>query len=293
MDPAMRPNTYQLTALAMVVRQGSLTAAAQKLGVSQSAVTQHLQKLEALVGAKILIRGQDGLSLTRTGREVFELAERHVTLDRIIAERLTGFADLKEGHLRIIANTPMPALSLIAKFNARWPDIQIEFTLLDWNTAIEKLRSREADIALIFEPTQSPDWTIYNIGEKRYVLYVPSDHRFARKKSICLSELSNETLLLPELGSLTQRIVSKAMKDNCLILERTIRTTTFPVMKEAILQGVGVGIFLEGSATMNEALACIPIQELPDAYQSCVVVPKDKHDLRLVQSFLSLLEIAS
>ena len=83
------------------------------------------------------------------------------------------------------------------------------------------------------------------------------------------------------------------MKDNCLILERTIRTTTFPVMKEAILQGVGVGIFLEGSATMNEALACIPIQELPDAYQSCVVVPKDKHDLRLVQSFLSLLEIAS
>ena len=151
----MRPNTYQLTALAMVVRQGSLTAAAQKLGVSQSAVTQHLQNLEALVGAKILIRGQDGLSLTRTGREVFELAERHVTLDRIIAERLTGFADLKEGHLRIIANTPMPALSLIAKFNARWPDIQIEFTLLDWNTAIEKLRSREADIALIFEPTPS------------------------------------------------------------------------------------------------------------------------------------------
>ncbi len=287
----MRPNPYQLSALASVVREGSFTGAAQKLGVSQSAVTQHLKKLEISVGAKLLIRGQDGLALTNTGKEIFELAERHVTLERIITERIAGFSNLEDGHLKIIANAPLPALSLIAQFNAHWPDIQIDFTLLDWSSAIEKLCSHEVDIALIFKPSASPDWVIYEIGQQRYVLYVRADHPMANRTMISLAELGDETLLLPEHGSLTQRIVSKVISDHNLTLRRRIKITTFPVMKEAILQGVGVGIFLDGSITENEALASVAIQELPQAFQSCVVVPKDKHDLRLVQSFLSLLEV--
>ncbi len=285
----MRPNPYQLSAFASVMLEGSFTGAAQKLGVSQSAVTQHVKKLEASVGAKLLIRRHDGLSLTNTGKEIFKLAERHVMLERTIAERIAGFSNLEDGHLKIIANTPVPALSLIAKFNARWPGVQIDFTLFDWSSAIEKLRSHEVDIALIFEPSSSADWIIHNIGQERYVLYVRADHAFANRAMISLADLAEETLLLPEYGSLTQRVVSKAINDNDLILRRSIKTTTFPVMKEAILQGVGVGIFLEGSTTESEALTSIAIKELPNAFQSCVVVPKDKHDLRLVQSFLSLL----
>ncbi len=285
----MRPNTYQLTAFAYVVHEGSVTKAAKKLGVSQSAVTQHLQKLEKSVGSKLFTRGREGLTLTWTGQEIFDLAERHVNLERIIAERLAGFSDLDEGHLTLIANAPVPALSLIAKFNQRWPNIQIDFTLYDWSTAIEMLRNHQADIALIFEPTTSPDWITYNIGHERYVLYLPSGHEMASQPVISLSALTHETLLLPERGSLTQRVVSQAISDHKLTLRRTIKITTFPVMKEAILQGVGIGIFLEGSITKNEALVSVPIRELPNTYESCVVVPKDKHDLRLVQRFLSIM----
>lgn len=286
----MRPNPYQLTALAYVMREGSFSGAARKLGVSQSAITQHLQNLETLVGTKLLTRGRDGLALTRTGVEICELAERHVTLQRIIAERLTGFSNMDAGHLTLIANAPVPALSLIAKFNALWPDVEIDFTLYDWSTSIDMLRTHQVDIALIFEPTRSQDWITRCIGRERYVLYVPSDHHLASCASVSLIDLGAETLLLPEQGSLTQRVVSKAISDHDLTLHRTIKTTTFPVMKEAILQGVGVGIFLEGSITPSEALTSVPIREMPDFYESCIVVPKDKYDLRLIQRFLSVLE---
>lgn len=286
----MRPNPYQLTALACVVREGSFTQAARKLGVSQSAITQHLQKLETYVGSKLLTRGRDGLILTRTGKEICALAERHVTLERLIAERLSGFSNLEEGHLTIIANAPVPALSLMAGFNARWPDVEIDFTLYDWSTAIEMLRTHQADIALIFEPSPSQDWITYNIGRARYVLYVPSGHALAACASVSLADLGAETLLLPEHGSLTQRVVSKAIADHGLTLRRTSKTTTFPLMKEAILQGFGIGIFLEGCITPSEAMASVPIREMPDFFESCVVVPKDKHDLRLVQGFLSVID---
>jgi DNA-binding transcriptional LysR family regulator len=289
----MRPNPYQLTALVHVVRAGSFTGAARKLGVSQSAVTQHLQKLEAQVGSKLLFRGSDGLSLTRTGREIFDLAERHVTLERVIGDRIAGFSNLEEGHLQIIANAPVPALSLIARFTALWPDIEVDFTLFDWSTAIDKLRRNEVDIALIFDPTKSSDWITYTIGKERFVLYVPSDHHLAGRPSVRLAELGEERLLLPEYGSLTQRIVSRAIAENDLQMRRTIKTTTFPVMKEAILQGLGIGIFLDGSITKSETLVAVPIEEMPQTYESCIVVPKDKHDLRLVQSFLSLIPAQS
>ncbi len=286
----MRPNPYQLTAFAHVAREGSFTAAAAKLAVSQSAVTQHVKKLEQKVGNKLFLRGVDGLSLTRTGKEILELAERHINLERIIAERLAGFSSLNEGHLTIIANAPVPALSLIARFNALWPDVEIDFTLYDWTTATEMLRNHQVDIALIFEPTASPDWVIYEIGSSRYVLYLPISHPLARHKNVSLRDISDKTLLLPEQGSLTQRVVKQALMDQRITLRRTIKTTTFPVMKEAILQGVGVGIFLEGCITHGEGLASIPIVELQSAFKSCVVVPKDKHDLRLIQSFLSIVD---
>ena len=285
-----RSTPYQLTAFSHVVREGSVTDAARTLGVSQSAVTQHVQKLEALVGAKLLTRNREGQTLTQTGQEIFELAERHVSLERLIAERLAGYAMLDRGHLSIIANAPVPALSLIARFNKQWPNVQIDFTLYDWTTAIEMLRSHRVDIALIFEPTQSVDWTIYNIGQERYVLYVPADHPFAKRNRVSLADLTNQTLLLPEQGSMTQRVVGKALSKHSLHVERKIKITTFPVMKEAILQGAGVGIFLENSTAETDALVCIPIDEMAEPFKSCIVVPNDKHDLRLVQGFLSVVD---
>ncbi len=286
----MRKSTpFQLTAFSYVVREGSVTEAARKLGVSQSAVTQHLQKLEASVGAKLIKRNRDGQALTRTGQDIFALAERHVSLERLIAERLAGYAALDRGHLTIIANAPVPALSLIARFNRQWPNVQVDFTLYDWTTAIEMLRTHQVDIALIFEPTPSADWKIREIGQERYVLYVPANHPFATRSRISLRELSDQMLLLPEQGSMTQRVVSKALERHNLTLRRTMKTTTFPVMKEAILQGAGVGIFLENSTADTDALVSIPIDEMPETYKSCVVIPKNKHDLRLIQSFLSVI----
>lgn len=286
-----RSTPFQLTAFSYVVREGSVTEAARKLGVSQSAVTQHLQKLEASVGAKLITRNRDGQALTRTGQDIFALAERHVSLERLIAERLAGYAALDSGHLTIIANAPVPALSLIARFNRQWPNVQIDFTLYDWTTAIDMLRTHQVDIALIFEPTPSPDWTIHEIGQECYVLYVPANHPFATRSSVSLKDLSDHMLLLPEQGSMTQRVVSKALERHNLTPRRTMKTTTFPVMKEAILQGAGVGIFLENSTADTDALVSIPIDEMPETYKSCVVVPRNKHDLRLLQSFLSVIDL--
>ena len=279
-------NPYQFKAFSQVVREGSFSAAARAMGVSQSAVTQHVAKLEATVGVRLLVRARDGVQLTATGQEFFELADKYAVLDSVIEEKLKGYSDFSRGHLRIIAYAPQPALRLIAKYAARYPDVNIDFSLYDWTTAMDLIHHQQTDIAIVTDPTRQNDWHYRPVASARYVLYLRKDHPLTTQKAVSLTDLASETLLLPETGSLTQRIVFQAMKKHGLNFRRIVKVTSFPVMKEAMLEGLGVGIFLENSAQKESQLNEIPITELRKTHETCVVIPNYKLDLRLTQSFL-------
>lgn len=283
-------NPHQIRAFAQVVREGSLSAAAQKLGVSQSAVSQHIAKIEAHVGSQLLIRGRDGVSLTSVGQEIFALADEFTALDQRIAERLQRHSELDVGHITIIANAPQPALRLIERFTRRYPKISVNFALFDWSSAVEQLHSHRVDIAIITDPPRQNDLFVQNIVKSRYVAYAPSDHPLAARSSVHLRDLLQHTLILPEKGSLTQRVVAKALKKAGLTPQRSVTMTTFPVMKEAIMQGVGVGIFLQHSSVDDGQLVEIDIENLTNTHSTCAVIPRHKLGLRVTKSFLDVLD---
>lgn len=284
----MKANHHQFTAFAHVIREGSFSRAAGRLGVSQSAITQHVAKLEHTVGMKLLRRGPDGISLTRAGHELYELADRQVTLDGLIKEKLEGYAALARGHLAIIANAPRPALPLIAQFQKAYPNVEVDFTLYDWTQAMALLRNRQVDVAVVTEPDRMGECVSRSITKASYVAYVPDEHQLADRQCISLHDLAKETVLIPEEGSYTARFVGQKLKQHGLDFPRRMRTTTFPVMKEAILHGVGVGIFLADSGFPGDGLAGVPITELPETFETKIVVPKDKYGLRIVAGFTEL-----
>lgn len=284
----MSASTHQMNAFAQVVRSGSISEAALALGVSQSAVSQHIAKLEAAIGAQLLIRGRDGIALTQVGQDLFPLADRYAVLGREIAERLRGHASLDLGHLTIIANAPQPALSLIARYAERYPNVSIDFTLFDWASAMQRVRERRVDVAIITNPTQLDELYIEPLLTARYVLYARTDHPLAQKERITLGQVADHTVILPEKGSLTQRVISKALADHGIAAGRLVTMTTFPVMKEAILQGIGVGFFLEASSVAEPRLREVEVAELDAAFSTCAVIPRHKLGLRLTQSFLSV-----
>lgn len=281
----MKTNSYQIQAFARVMREGSFSAAAQKMGVTQSALSQHVAKLEARVGARLMMRASDGLVLTRAGAELFELAERYATLSQEINERLEGYTNFDSGHLSIIANAPQPALSYIADYKRRYPKVEINFTLVDWTRTMAMLSDHTVDIAFITNPRKSPDSVYKKLTETGYVLYVPADHPLALRNSVSLRDLTEETLILPEEGSLTQRVVTEVLERHQINLDLRLNTTTFPVMKETIMQGIGVGIFLADASVDRRGLAQVRVQELREPFDIYAAVPKYKFGLRIVGSF--------
>jgi DNA-binding transcriptional LysR family regulator len=283
-----KPSPYQITAFARSARERSFSRAARSLGVTQSSVTQHVANLERQMGAQLFVRRRDGLELTRAGRELFDVADRWVAINELVEERVADYTALDEGHLRISATAPRPALPLIARYNARYPKILIDFTLMNWTQNRAAVRDREVDIAIYTDPPIDDSVFAREIEQIRYRVFMRSDHRLAKRKSISLVDLQDETLVMTEDGSLTQRILLESARKHQISFPKTVKMTTFAVVKEAILHGLGVGVLLEDSVHQTQRLTSVPVRELDRVFRNYIVIPRDKENLRPIRRFVDL-----
>lgn len=288
----MKTNAHQILAFAHVIRDGSFSAAARRIGVTQSALSQHIGKLETQMGARLITRSSSGLELTRAGQEIFALAQQFDLLASEIDACVLGYSALETGHLSIIANAPQPALGAIARYGQAFPNVEISFTLYDWTRTMAMLSDHSVDIAFITAPRRVSNCHFKKLCDTSYVLYAPRGHPLAQRDMVSLQDLRRETLILPEQGSLTRKVMSETMTRHNVEPMRRLNTTTFPVMKEAILQNIGVGVFLADAADPDHQLVQRPIRELDARFEVHAAVPKNKSGLRLVRSFWEALDPA-
>ncbi|MGL3111895.1 LysR substrate-binding domain-containing protein [Bradyrhizobium sp. BR 1432] len=263
----MKISAHQIAAFTEVFRQKSVSEAAAVLGITQSAVTQHLAKLEQRMGTTLFIRYRTGLEPTKPAEELFALTDRVRVLEQLVAEKLDAYSDLSTGHLTVIANAPRPAMPVIAEFNRRFPAVRVEFSLATWRVAQERLAARDVDIAIVTEPEDIASLYHAKLSTTRLMALLRREHPLAERQSLKLAELAQERVVLTENGSLTLREVQRACRDNKISMGNVIGMTTYPVLKEAVLHGIGIGIILNDSMFPADELTYMPIDELSVDFQ--------------------------
>jgi DNA-binding transcriptional LysR family regulator len=177
---------------------------------------------------------------------------------------------------------------VIARYTALYPRVQIDFTLVSWTLAIQQLHERSADIAIVTQP--DADNLLYSlpVATTRYRAYVCRGHPLAGRKRLSLRDLANKTVIVPEDGSLTQRLLHRKCAELGITLSSLVKATTFPLVKEAVLHGVGVGLLLDDSMSSSPDLLAIDIAEMSETYTNCLLTPVDKRELRFVRSFIDV-----
>ena len=109
----------------------------------------------------------------------------------------------------------------------------------------------------------------------------------ARRRRLGLKDLAEQTVVLPEDDPFTQRIVHQKTRMAWIALRRILKTTTFPVLTEAVLHGLVIRPVLKSSMLPSHKLVSVPITSMPEAYRHTVITPRDKGDLRLIQSLVA------
>jgi molybdate transport repressor ModE-like protein len=237
----------RLRILREVAAQGSFSAAADALFLSQSAVSQQIATLEREVGMQLLDRARGGPKLTDAGRVLVGHAEAAIArLDE--AEReLAAIAGLEGGELRL-ASFPSASATVLTEavsvFHGRHPKVRLTIAEAEPEESLPRLKGGELDLALSFDYPSVPnppdrDLELTLLLTESMHLALPKKHPLAERQVVPLAELSEERWLCGSRPSSCGEVVFRACRDAGFEPQVGFESDDYHVMQGFISAGLG------------------------------------------------------
>lgn len=193
----------------------SFSETAKELNITQPAVTNHIKELESILGVSLFYRGQSKISLTSSGKILLKYAKRTINDYKNLEYEIGREKKAYAGRLKIAASTTVGQYVLppiLARFNDRYPDVQISLINSNTTTLENDYISNDADLGIIGG----------NIGRRKFkhipflkdeiVAVAHSSQPISKKEQIGLNELKEIPLILRETGSGTLDIIINEFK---------------------------------------------------------------------------------
>lgn len=192
----MDVDTRLLRYFAVVAEEGNLTRAAQRLFVSQPALTKQIKQLEAQLGVRLFTRSRTGMALTDPGQALAERAQAVLTAwDQALREtKATASRSARLLRVGFIASAANEATQrIIAAFTTRHPDWRVEMRQTSWAKPDAGLSEGDADVALLRLPFPGQETLRVEIllTEPRLIA-MRSTHPLAHREEIAFTELLDE-----------------------------------------------------------------------------------------------------
>lgn len=181
-----------------VDRQGSMTAAASTLCLTQPALSHAMKKLEQLIGTDIWLREGRSLRLTQAGQYLLAVANRVLPQLELAEERMRQFAQGERGTLRIGMECHpcyQWLLKIVAPYLAAWPDVEVDVKQKFQFGGIGALFGFEIDLLVTPDPVFKPGLHFEPVFDYEQVLVVSDQHRLAHQVFVEPAQLTSEVLL--------------------------------------------------------------------------------------------------
>lgn len=268
-----------------VVESGSLSRAADLLGVSQPSVSIQLNSLEQACGVLLLHR-RPAIALTDPGRDLFVRA-------RLVLGPLQEFdlsarelRELKRGRLSIGLSTPSFAMRLLASFLAQHSAVSITTTLGNTGSLLADVSQCRIDVGIMTLIEPEPTLSCRLIARQRLMVCVAHTHPWAKRPEVDLRELAGAPLILREQGSMTRQMVESAFSRQSLKPEPRLELGSREAVKEAAAAGLGVAIHLTGDSGADRRLHSLQIADAGIEAGVYAVCLRESMDIPAVGAFV-------
>jgi LysR family transcriptional regulator for metE and metH len=187
-----------LSIIQEVDKQGSLTAAAARLHLTQSALSHAIRKLEEQLGTQVWFREGRSLRPTQAGQYLLALAQRVLPQLVLAEERMQEFARGERGTLRIGMECHpcyQWLLKVVDPYLARWPDVDVDVKQKFQFGGIGALFAHEIDLLVTPDPLYKPGLTYEPVLDYEQVLVVSQNHALAGAAHVVPQQLTHEVLI--------------------------------------------------------------------------------------------------
>ena len=184
-------------ALMSAVEMGSLKAAAEALGCTQSAVSHMIASLEKELGFRLLRRARSGVKLTDEGERLLPFVRALLSADEQLRQSAASIRGLDQGTVRIGAFTSVAVHWLppvLKEFQRDYPNVEFKLLNGDYHDVNEWLSDGSVDIGFVALPCELPCETI-TLMEDRLLAILPRESRYASYPRFPLTECERESFI--------------------------------------------------------------------------------------------------
>lgn len=262
-------NLRALEAFCAVYREGSFTAAAARLGLSQPTVSSHVRNLEEELGASLFDRVGRRVQPTRAARLLFRHARRLLDASREMNEELDRFLHGLHGRLVAAAST-IPGEywlpSRIGRFHELYPEIAVTVEIRDSGAVVERVLDGRAELGVVGARLERDELVFRELAVDRLVLVAPPGQVWLTGRSVSLDALCQLPFVLREEGSGTRLMFERALAHRGLApeLHAVAELGSTTAVKEAVKAGVGVSVLSRLAVEDDLAAGRVQLLEMTD-----------------------------
>lgn len=280
----------KLYTLLEILESGNYTRAAEKLSLTQPAVTQHIKQLEKELDIKIFNRVKNRFVPTAQGNLLIEYARKNIALYEGLQQSLK---DMKRQIRRLRVGITHTAESnavaeVFGKYSLENPGTSIIIISGAINYLYDLLRNYEIDLAVVEGKLSEPGINSVLLDTDSLVFVVSNNHPLAKKRMVSIEEIKKEPLILRSSSSGTRNLFVAHLESKNMSLNEfnlIMEVDNVATIKDLVRRDVGVSI-LSRSACLDELkkskMTVLPIENLGMIREINIVYKKGFRHLALV-----------
>lgn len=289
-------DTRQLAAFCAVVERKSFSQAAERLGVTQPAISLQVRSLEKRLGRQLLDRSGRRVEPTEAGQRLYRHAQRLLALEDQLVEDVAsaGEGELR-GTLEIGASTGPAAIVvplMLCEFYEANPDVKVSLVVSDTQAIVDRVAERNLELGIVGAARRHRGVVFERFLDDEIVLACPPGHRFAGR-TITLDQLREEPLIVMQPGAGVRQIIEdelRAAGTRLRDLDVRLELGLQESVKTAVEAGHGV-TFISRSAVDSElasgALVAARVKGLEPRRQISLVRASGRPPSHVAQAFVA------
>jgi DNA-binding transcriptional LysR family regulator len=235
-----------LSAFVYVARDGSFSAAADDLHLTQPAVSKRVASLELSLGTRLFDRIGRSVSLTEAGHTLLPRAHRILAEVRDSRRALKDLSGVVAGSLLVGTSHHVGLHRLppvLRSFTSQHPAVELELRFLDSELIVEQVLRGEIEFGIAtLPPVAAPGLALLGIWEDQLVPVIKADHPLAVADSVGLAELARHRAILPGDNTYTRRIIDATLRPLGLELRVVLATNYLETIRMMVSVGLGWSI---------------------------------------------------
>jgi len=288
-------DTRQLAAFCAVVERKSFSQAAERLGVTQPAVSLQVRSLEKRLGRKLLDRSGRRVEPTEAGMALYRGAQRMLALEGQLIDELEAgeegelLGTLEGGASTGPGSTVVPVL--LCEFQHENPKVAVSLSISDTQSVVDRVAERELELGVVGAARRHRGVVFEPFFRDEVVLACPPGHRFAGQ-TVTLAQLREEPLIVMQEGAGVRQVIEDELRragTRLRDLEPRLELGLQESVKSAVAAGHGVTFISRTAIEADLAagtLATARVKGLDPAREISLVRSAGRSPTRAAEAFL-------